>query len=363
MRGAKFFVFMILFGACVDPLVIEVPDSASEEIVVDGFISDEPGPYTVILSRSLGVSENLRNAKPFSAREVSISDNLGNTERLTEVDLGFYQTSASGIRGIPGRTYQLSIVTRDGKTYESSPQLMAPAGSIDTLYYEFESIKPLSGPTESGFRIFINSSSPGESEKYFRWKFSGSYQVQTYPELRTIPCGQARCPDPPPCSGFIVANGLEQIAPCECCICWVKQLETSPKVSDNQFVSDGKFSRIEVGFVPVTEWTFYSKYLVEVQQLSLSREAFDYWRLVQAQSEGASSLFQPPFGQPRTNIQPTNGGKPVQGIFYASSIAEKRLFITRDDVPVSIPVPSVNIPEACNIAFDFSTSNQPAEWN
>ncbi|MEQ8304591.1 MAG: DUF4249 domain-containing protein [Cyclobacteriaceae bacterium] len=360
MRSVKFFIFMVFFGSCVDRLEIEVPDSTSDEIVVDGFISDQPGPYTVILSRSLGVSENLRNASPFSAREVTISDNFGNSEVLTELELGFYQTSVSGIRGIPGRTYQLSIVTRDGKTYESSPQLMSPAGSIDTLYYEFESTKPLSGPTESGFRIFIDSSSPGESEKYFRWKFSGTYQVETYPELRTVPCGQTRCPAPPPCSGFV---GQTQVAPCECCICWVKQLETSPKVSDNQFVSDGKFSRVEVGFVPVTEWTFYSKYLVEIKQLSLSRDAFDYWRLVQAQSEGASSLFQPPFGQPKTNIIPTNGGKPVQGIFYASSIAEKSMFISRDEVPASIPLPSVNIPEDCNVAFDFSTSNKPAEWN
>ncbi|MEQ9591872.1 MAG: DUF4249 domain-containing protein [Cyclobacteriaceae bacterium] len=363
MRRVNFFVLMIFFGACVDPLAIEVPDSASDEIVVDGFISDEPGPYTVILTRSLGVTENLRNATPFSAREVSISDNLGNTERLTELELGFYQTSVSGIRGVPGRSYQLSIVTRDGKTYESTPQLMAPAGNIDTLYYEFESTQPLDGPTESGFRIFLDAESPGGSDKYFRWKFSGTYQVETYPQLHDVPCGQSRCPAPRPCSGFIVANGLTAVAPCECCICWVKQMETSPKVSDNQFVSDGKFNRVEVGFVPVTEWTFYTKYLVEVKQLSLSRDAFDYWRLVQAQSEGASSLFQPPFGQPKTNIHPTNGGNPVQGIFYASSITEKRMFISRDDVPVNIPVPSVNIPEDCNIAFDFSTSNQPAEWN
>lgn len=36
--------------------------------------------------------------------------------------------------------------------------------------------------------------------------------------------------------------------------------------------------------------------------MSLSRQAFDYWRIIQAQKEGATSLFQPPTGKTVTTI-------------------------------------------------------------
>jgi len=356
-------LLLILLAACVDRIDIETTGEFTPQVVIDGFISDDPGPYTVKLFRSSSVEDNLSNSNPFSAKSVTIFDNLGNSEVLAETSngTGVYMTQPTGIKGVIGRVYTLRIEFRDGKIYESKPELLRPAGVVDSVYYVFESFKPLDGPTEYGYRIYMDSQGE-EDSNYFRWRFNGTYRVETNPELRTVPFGQGRIPDPPPCSGFIFNGELQQVGDCDCCICWVTETDVSPKVSDNQFVIGGKFKGVEVGYVPVNSFTFFDRYEVEVEQLSLSKEAFDFWRIIQQQKEGATSLFQPSFGEVKTNIFPVNGGPAVLGIFYASGKAKKSIFITREEVPVSVPPPSVAIPEACNQVFANASTTKPPGW-
>lgn len=364
-RGLRFCLLsLLIMMACVDRIDFDAGPGGASQIVIDGFISDEPGPYTVRLTRSQNIDDNLRVAPPFSANRVIVSDNLGNVEELEEGEFGVYQTKPNGIRGMVGRTYTLRIENRDGTVYESSPELLRPVGKVDSIYYEFESVVPESGPTRHGFKIFIDAQSEGGTESFMRWKFTGTFRIETNPELHDVPCGESRCPDPRPCSGYVITNvGLTRVADCLCCVCWVNEIESRPLVSDNQFVSGGKFRKVQVGFVEVNEFTFFDRYQVEVEQMSLSRAAFDFWRAVQAQQEGTSSLFQPPFGKAKTNIFPVNGGPEVQGIFYASSVNRKSRFITRDEVPVEIPDLSVVISESCNLVFDFASTTKPLDWN
>lgn len=349
--------------ACVDRIIIDEDGEFRSQIVIDGFISDDPGPYTIRLFRSSSIEDNLNSAAPFSARTVTISDNLGNSEDLIETQngSGIYLTRPTGIRGIIGRSYTLRIEYRDGKVYESAPELIRPAGTIDSIYYEFESFTPLTGPTEYGYRIYMDAEGE-EDSKYYRWRFNGTYRVETNPEQRTVPFGQGRIPAPPPCSGYVFNGELVMVDDCNCCTCWVRQPENLPNVSDNQYIIGGKFKKVEVGYVPVNAFTFFDRYQIEVEQLSLSQAAFDFWRSVRSQKEGATSLFQPSFGEVKTNIFPINGGPPVLGLFYASGKAKRSIFIKRDDVPVPVPEPSATIQEQCDIVFQNASTTKPAGW-
>ena len=120
MRGIPL-LFILLSWACVDRINLE--DFGGEELrsaevygmVVDGFISDQPGPYTVSVNTSFD-PESSRNIKnPVSELIIDLSDNAGNSERLTEISPGTYQTRADGIRGTTGRAYTLTILTPDGQ--------------------------------------------------------------------------------------------------------------------------------------------------------------------------------------------------------------------------------------------------------
>jgi Domain of unknown function (DUF4249) len=372
-KSVTLLVGVLLFNACIDRVNIRIPNASTSQLVVDGLITDEPGPYTVKLSLSSKIESFLEfSTRPVSLAKVTIFDNEGNSELLDEINDGdgIYQTKPGGIRGVVGREYALRIETYEGEVYESIPDKMNPVGKVDSLYYTLESFQPLDAPTEYGFRVYVDAQGVPDSDNLYRWKFTGTYVINTNPEFHTV----GRCmPDPRPCSGFVLNSigVLQTISNCSCCTCWVNQFEDKPYVSDNQFISGGRFKNIAVAYVPIDYWTFLLKYRFEVKQMSLSRMAFDYWKTIQSQKEGGSSLFQPPTGKIRTNIFEKNGAKEVQGIFYASAVKLKQKYLTSENVDKlflhirnrNTCGPDVkNVNESCLLAFKYSSTKPPADW-
>src|SRR5207302_1257413 len=159
------------------------------------------------------------------------------------------------------------------------------------IYFQFVSSQPENAPTQYGFKIFANTSGDPSSTNLFRWKFTGTYRVETHPELQTDPAGEARVPNPPACSGYIVVNRtlIQQVGPCDCCICWPSLVNDQPYLSDKNLSSTGKSLGTDMGYVPVEYWTFYDKVMVTIRQMSLTQSSFDYWKIVRDQLSGATS--------------------------------------------------------------------------
>lgn len=360
---------LLLIGSCIDRIEIKIPDSYSSQLVVDGLITDEPGPYTVRLTKSVRVEKFLKlSQESITHAKVIISDSEGNSEVLAEKSPGIYQTKINGIQGVVGREYSIRIETEEGKIYESEPDRMNAVGEVDSLYYQFESYLPLNDQERYGFRFYADSESPEGENTFLRLKFTQTFEIDAYPELHII----GMCvPDPRPCSGRIFTEfGLKTVSECTCCKCWVTVDEKQPHVTDNQFVINGKAKKIEVGFVPLEYFPFQlGKYRVEVKQMSLSRKAFDYWRIIQSQKEGVASLFQPPTGRIRTNVYSKNGSEEVQGLFYASAVKKKQRYLTFNDFSFTLfsRIPNWGcekgrIAEDCRLAFPFSSATKPADW-
>ncbi len=351
-------VALILFDSCVDRISIEVP-AGGDVLVVDGLITDEPGPYTVEITRAAKLDTDLNFRKFVTAKSVAIFDNLGNSEVLKEVEQGIYQTKPNGIRGVVGREYHVRVEGRDGKIFESVPEMIKPVGKIDSVYYEAVSFQPADAPTTYGFDIYMDSKGLPDSDNQLRWRFSATYLVKTFPELHVVPIGEGFAPDPLPCSSFRLSNGAVLPVPgkpCDCCTCWVTQFEEKPHVSDNQFVSNGNFRRVKLGYMPISNLYFYEKVMIEVKQLSLSRTAFDFWKNIQAQKEGTGSLFQPPSGTVRTNIFEKNGAEQAQGLFYAAGSNKKIVFIVIPGTPAPAQVNNT-----C-LSYKYATTQQPIDW-
>jgi hypothetical protein len=357
-------VILVLSDSCVDRIHLQDP-GATGQLVVDGFITDEPGPYTIKLSRTVGIGGDLTTSKTVNANSVTIFDDLGNSEVLQSVVDGTYQTDPNGIRGAVGREYYIRIDARDGKVYESVPEKLLPAGSVDSVYFQFVSTQGENAATQYGFNIFANTSGDPGSENLFRWRFTGTYRVETHPELQTTTAGEGRVPDPPQCSGYVSTGGsIQQVGPCECCICWPSLINSLPNLSDNNLSPNGKYLGTQMGYVPVEYWTFYDKVMVTIRQMSLSQSAFNYWKIVRDQLTGSTSLFQPAIGKAKSNIYLKGGDEEVQGFFYAAGVAKKVIFIHVSDIPLgpSIIPQGIPINASCISSFAYSTNQQPADW-
>ncbi len=368
MRGRFLFSLSLILccTACVDRIIFDVGTSPTFAVVIDGNISDQPGPYKILVTKAFDIESKLSIKAPISVKRMIMSDNVGNSESLTEIVQGQYQTSSNGIRGKVGRAYKIRIELLDGRVYESLPDTLYPSGTVDKVYHSFKEEKTPEGATNYGFDVLFNSSA-GELDNYhFLWKFTGTYKVDSNPELYTVPCGETRCPAPLPCSAYILNDGaLERVKSCECCECWTSIFNNEVIVSDDQFVADGTFTNVKAAYVPVNQWTLKYKVYTEIKQMSLSPQAFAFWKAIRSQKNATTSLFQPLTGKIPSNFTQISGQPgPIEGIFYATSIHSRGAYINRTDVPNPsiIPVSTLTFNDSCTKLFPNTTTVKPVFW-
>jgi hypothetical protein len=354
-------ILIFLLPGCVDRINVEVGVGATP-IVIDGSISNQPGPYRIEIAKAIEIDSKLSVRNLISARKVTISDNLGFSEDLNEIEQGVYLTN--NIQGQVGRAYKLRIETLDGRIYESKPDTIQSPTNLEQIYFNFKS-EVINEATQFGFDVFFDSNIGESNNNYFLWKFVGTYQIDTNPELYSEQCGQSVCPKPRPCSGYIYTQGqLQQVGPCTCCSCWISIESELPILSDNQLINAGRIKNVKIGNVPLDSWIFMHKVHVQVQQQTLSRQAFAFWKAVIAQKAATSSLFQPISGRIPTNFVQIGGPSgQVEGLFYASGVGTVSTYISRLDVPNQglLTDPSLKFNESC-IKFGNATTQKPTFW-
>jgi hypothetical protein len=119
---------LTLFTACEKVLDIDLKE-AEARIVIEGNVTDQPGPYVVSLTKSVSFSDP--NVFPaVTGALVTISDNAGNTEILTETEAGSYKST--NLKGVPGRNYFLKVVA-ESQEYNAVSNMSQQAIQIQEI--------------------------------------------------------------------------------------------------------------------------------------------------------------------------------------------------------------------------------------
>jgi hypothetical protein len=92
-RVIKWIVILVVVNACVDPISFDTPPPR-ELLVVDGMISDDPGPYTVLISNGQALDLDSTHHAPVTGVKITLHDDEGNEEAFTEIRKGEYRTGA-----------------------------------------------------------------------------------------------------------------------------------------------------------------------------------------------------------------------------------------------------------------------------
>jgi hypothetical protein len=182
---------------------------------------------------------------------------------------------------------------------------------------------------------------PGKS--HFMLSNMSTYEATTRPELEAGNCYRQPngiCNGIAPCTGLKnTGTDFIRIHSCECCTCWYEQFGLF-SLSDRLNVSNGKFSVAKIDQVEQTAFNMMYKMRFEVRMQSLSDEAFRFWKAVRDQREAVTNIFQPATGRIPGNIVQVSGtSSPASGIFYASSLTAKSIYVNRgDEDATTIPV-------------------------
>ncbi|MDR3666467.1 MAG: DUF4249 domain-containing protein [Ignavibacteriaceae bacterium] len=146
-------------------------NAANPKLVIDANITDQSGPYNIILSKSGDYFEPILTFPPVSNAKVIVSDDLGRIDTFKESSVaGIYKSST--LIGQSKRTYFLNV-TAEGNSY-SAVSYMPEKVKIDSLFY----IKRLGSRfDEAGYDIYVMFKDPPELGNYYRLNVHAGYLV------------------------------------------------------------------------------------------------------------------------------------------------------------------------------------------
>lgn len=124
---------LFLIISCEKEIDLNLEDQ-SGKIVIEGNITDQPGPYFVKITKSVAFTQG-NEYPPIEDAQVVLSDDMGQTETLEYIGKGIYQ--ASNFQGQSGRTYTLKIKA-EGKEYTAQSTMPE---SVDFEGLEQDSFK------------------------------------------------------------------------------------------------------------------------------------------------------------------------------------------------------------------------------
>lgn len=279
-RVGLFFILLISFiSSCIDPLDINI-DKEVNVLIVEGSITTLPGLNAVRLTRSAqygsifdGFVKSVINAS------VRIRDSDGQVFVLSEAEgwPGIYFTDIDFLPEV-GKTYTLFISTANGILYSSVPEQIVEAPVITNLDFEFYQFKISELHYGSGYNVYATFQDNANEDNYYMWKNYGKPQIISIPNYLNI---ELDCDDGK---------------------CWIrKSADRSVRLGNDRFLN-GNLIKDHVAFITEDCVRFNTEYLVRVEHHSLSRRAYQYFKLLNDQISIDGDIFDPPPATIRGNI-------------------------------------------------------------
>jgi hypothetical protein len=301
----------VLIGSCVEPYTPAAVSEAESLLVVEGFINSSAGPTTFSLSRTRK-QENVKNFIPESSAQVGIQSEAGDNYALTEQGAGVYTSNLPDLN--PDTRYRIYIKTSNHREYASNFVHLKQTPPIDTLTWTVE---------EDGVQIYVSAHDPGNNTRYYRWNAEESWEyVSAFYSNHLYKDKQ-----------MLTRYGDDLIF-----TCWRSDRTREIYLGSSAKLAADVIYRQPITFIPVGTGKLMEKYSILVSQYALSQQGFEYWQILEKNTESTGSIFDAQPSQLPGNIYClTNPQEPVIGFVEASSVQQKRIFIVGRSLPFRTP--------------------------
>lgn len=182
MRGYSFIgsLFFLTLLSCQVPTA-DFPETV-DLLVVEGWITNEPGPYSVRLTRTNSF-ENDQSPQGVTTAIVEVRDNSGNIYPYSHSNDGLY-LSDSTTQGVIGNSYQIFIYLENGDTISSNFQTLLDVHEIEILTYDFflGQTEENPGEEEEIYYPVIFATDPPEQTNFYRWNIARNDSLFASPQ-------------------------------------------------------------------------------------------------------------------------------------------------------------------------------------
>ena len=251
--------------ACEEIVQLELPDGG-KSLVVESTITTENRPWSAHLTLSQAYF-NQEDRQYVEDATVTISDDLGTVDTLFHTDTGLYQTKDPKFC-VPGRTYTLSIAY-ENETYEAQ-EFCNFQNPIDTFTSFF--LPDNNGFIQAGNYVFMQSVEWVDPGNHYWWRL---YQNDTLVE------------------GFGFLLEPDEISPGT----------PNDAYFNSNIETDDPLSGLAQGILPRPfPFNFEEGDSIFIEQLSISRNYYNFLLELQAQANQAGTPFDPPPANPINNF-------------------------------------------------------------
>jgi hypothetical protein len=143
--------------SCKKVITVDL-NNASPQLVIKGEVTNAAGPYQISINTTVNFSAT-NTFPPVSGAQVTINDNTGINDSLTETSPGVYATH-SYWQGQPGNTYSLNV-TVSGKNYTAT-STMPQQVNLDSVGFQ----KVTNGRTPAIEAVAYFQDPPGVTNYY-----------------------------------------------------------------------------------------------------------------------------------------------------------------------------------------------------
>jgi hypothetical protein len=307
---AKVFIYLFLIAAttaCVKEYTPKAILAANKYLVVDGFINATPNSIT---SFSLKYSRNLSDstaANNITGAQVSIQGKSGIVYNLTDNNsTGTYSSALQTIN--KADQYQIKIKLNNGAEYASEFVPVKTTPAIDSITWE--------QPKDLTF--FVNTQDLSNNTLYYKWDFTETWEhhapVQNY---------------------WGVDNGLIFFMDStnQRFKCWTTALSGNIITGTSVALSADVIKHKPVYKIIKDDERLTVRYSMLLNQYAITPEAYNYWLLIEKNSQQLGSLFDVQPSQLKGNISNTsNTDEPVIGFITACTLSQKRIFVNNADL-------------------------------
>ena len=323
----------VLMAACRKPYNPPAIASPGSYLVVEGVINAGADSTTIKLSRTVNLSSQITN-NPVNSAVVAVQSDQNISYPLVQTAPGTY--ACAGLNLNSSHQYRLSINT-GSEQYLSDyvPVLNSPP--IDTVGFTINS---------GGINIYNNTHDPSNTVKYYRWDYQETwlyhpvYQSLYYWDVDTV----------------LARTTLQQQQVYDC----------YPTESSSNIVlgSSAKLSQDVIVNNPITSVASTSmklawEYSILVRQYALTGQAYNFWQILENNTENLGSIFDAQPSQVPGNIHSVNNAaEPVMGYISVGSVAAKRIFIKNSQIPYWIPTPLFS---CIDTAFSYQAREFPSD--
>ena len=315
----RYILLIFILPYCKEKYVSPVISPASGYLVVEGIINSSAGETNITLTRTSSL--NSQTIIFESGAKVFVQGDDNSSVSLKENSTGHFTISNLNLNN--NKKYRLSIITKDGKTYQSDFSSVKNNPPIDSISWKRDG---------RDVSLFVNTHDPNNNTKYYQWEY-----VETW-EIHSIFLSSLKYKIGTNSKGATtysaVYNDSTTYGPdMTKYLCW----KTDPSTliltgSTANLASD--VINLPLLTIPADSWKLNILYSINTKQYSLSQGRYEFLQRMKKNTEGTGSVFDAQPSELNSNIHCINNpNEPVIGYIDVCPVQEKRIYINRKSLP------------------------------